>query len=204
MNALSGALATYAANGWNNIAATDLYWGESESNVIHSEFICIINPFKISSALATYPSKRQKKLLQPASIGGKVKDNTLLVWDTETHVQYRSIYLRPTGIPCKQNSSQYKGWGHAHGHCDCWVLIVQKHQHQQNEGYGATNSCRHIHQNESSIIYEEMTAGVTNWLLIMTPKWSSNFLDMFGNKQVVLQHMYLGAKVMPEFSSKIS
>ncbi len=78
MNTIS-ALAADAVNRQNNTAATSLYWGESKSNVIHSEFICIINPFKISSSLATYAAKRQKKLLQPASIGGKAKNNNLLV-----------------------------------------------------------------------------------------------------------------------------
>jgi hypothetical protein len=102
-NAVSGALATDAANRQNNTAATNLYWGESESNVIHCEFINFINPFKISSALATYAAKRQKKLLQPASVGGKAKDNNLLGCNTETHVQYHSIYLRPMDVQCKQN-----------------------------------------------------------------------------------------------------
>jgi hypothetical protein len=78
LNAVSGALATDAANRQNNTAATSLYWGESESNVIDSEFIRIINPFKMSSALATYAAKRQKKL-QPASLGGNAKDNNLLI-----------------------------------------------------------------------------------------------------------------------------
>ncbi len=55
---MSGALATDAANKQNNIAATSLYWGVSKSNVIHSEFICIIDPFKISSAIAKYAAKR--------------------------------------------------------------------------------------------------------------------------------------------------
>jgi hypothetical protein len=59
--------------------ATSRYWGESDSNVIQSKFIRIINPFKISSALATYAAKRSKKLLQQASIGGKAIDNNLLV-----------------------------------------------------------------------------------------------------------------------------
>jgi hypothetical protein len=45
-------------NKQNNTAATSLYWGESEFNVIHSEIIHIINPFKIISALATYAAKR--------------------------------------------------------------------------------------------------------------------------------------------------
>jgi hypothetical protein len=57
-NAVSGALATDDANRQNNTAATNFYWGESESNVIDSEFIHIINPFNISSALATYAAKR--------------------------------------------------------------------------------------------------------------------------------------------------
>ncbi len=58
MNAISGALATDAANKRNNTAAASVYWGLSKSNVIHSEFIRIINPFKISSALAKYAAKR--------------------------------------------------------------------------------------------------------------------------------------------------
>jgi hypothetical protein len=78
-NAISDALATDAANKQNNTAETSLYWGKGESNVIHSEFIRIINPFKISRAHATYATKRSKKMLQPASIREKAKDNYLLV-----------------------------------------------------------------------------------------------------------------------------
>ncbi len=54
-------LATDAASKQNNTAATSLCCGESKTNVVHSEFICIINPFKISSAFATYAAKRLKK-----------------------------------------------------------------------------------------------------------------------------------------------
>jgi hypothetical protein len=61
LNAVSGALAADATNRQNNTAATSLYWGESKSNVIDSEFIRIINPIKLSSALAAYAMKRQKK-----------------------------------------------------------------------------------------------------------------------------------------------
>ncbi len=44
------------------------------------------------------------------------------------------------------------------------------------------------------LFIRKMTAGVTNGLLIMTPEWSTDFLDKLGDKQVVLQHMYLGRK----------
>jgi hypothetical protein len=49
-----------------------------------------------------------------------------------------------------------------------------------------------------------MTAWVTKKLLIMTPKWSSNFLDKLGDKQVVLQRMYLGRKGNAKILIKIS
>jgi hypothetical protein len=39
-----------------------------------------------------------------------------------------------------------------------------------------------------------MTVGVTKGLLRITAKSSSNFLNKLGNKQVVLQRMYLGAR----------
>jgi hypothetical protein len=51
-------IATDALNKQNNTAATSLYWGVRKSNVIQSEFICIINPFKKSGAIAKYAAKR--------------------------------------------------------------------------------------------------------------------------------------------------
>jgi hypothetical protein len=41
--------------------------------------------------------KDQKNMLRPASIGEKAKDNNLLVRDTETHMQYGSIYSKGNG-----------------------------------------------------------------------------------------------------------
>jgi hypothetical protein len=53
--------------------------GVNKSNVIHSEFTRIINPLKISSAIAKYAAKRSKKMLRQTSIGGKANNNNLLV-----------------------------------------------------------------------------------------------------------------------------
>ncbi len=48
-----------------------------------------------------------------------------------------------------------------------------------------------------------MTVWVTDLLRRITLKWSSNFLDKLGDKQVVLQRMYLGRKGNAKFLLKI-
>ncbi len=44
------------------------------------------------------------------------------------------------------------------------------------------------------IIYKKDESWGHKGLLIMTPKWSSNFLDRLDKKQVALQRVYLGHK----------
>ncbi len=49
-------------------------------------------------------------------------------------------------------------------------------------------------QGKFQYLKRKMTVGVTDVLRRITQKWSSNFFDKRGNKQVVVQRMYLGHK----------
>ncbi len=139
------------------------------------------------------PQTDGKKLLQPASVGGKAKDNNLLVWDKQNLRAMLQYLFKPNGCMMQTKLKSIQGVGTHTG--TLWLLGTCCSKTLPPAGWGVWRKEQlplHMSEWKSRLFIWKMTAGVTKGLLIITPKWSSNFLDKLGNKQVVLQCMYLG------------
>ncbi len=159
----------------------------------------------MSSTVATDAANRLKNCCNQPLLGGKQKTIICL---PETNRNSRAIpqYLfNPNGCTMQSKLESIQGVGTCTW--TLWLLGGCCSKTSPPAVWGAWRKEQlplHMSEWKFWLFIRKITAGVTKGLLIMTPKWSSNFLISLATNKRYCSVCTWGAKGMPKFSSKIS